>query len=370
LYERYAGPIFGFCLKRLGTREEAEDALQTTFLNAQQGLRRGVVPQFEAAWLYKIAENVCNSRHDRARRRPEAVRDLDAMQDVLAAPEPAEPDVIAALPDAIARMPATQRRALLLREWQGLSYREIAEELGITEAAVETLLYRARRSLMANLERPERRGRLSRIDLGSVVAFLKSFLSGSAAKLVVAGVAVTAAVTSIGASSPTTRVAPDGSAPRGATITSSGGGARDSHPTIAGSGARHGALRPHRPNPSRAVPRPKTTARGDVISPGAAGDAPSTPPPAADRPSASTPASQPTSGEPTAATGLPVSAPSLPVTTPSLPVSSPSLPVTRPSLPVTTPALPATTTSLPAATPQLPTVTVTAPTLAAVPSLP
>ena len=44
LYERYARPLFGFCLNRLGTREEAEDAVQTTFLHAQRGLRRGVVP--------------------------------------------------------------------------------------------------------------------------------------------------------------------------------------------------------------------------------------------------------------------------------------------------------------------------------------
>jgi RNA polymerase sigma factor (sigma-70 family) len=40
-----------------------------------------------------------------------------------------------------------QRQALLLREWRGFSYREIAEELGLSQAAVETLLFRARRSL-------------------------------------------------------------------------------------------------------------------------------------------------------------------------------------------------------------------------------
>ena len=78
LYERYSGRILGFCLKRLGTREEAEDAMQTTFLKAQRGLRRGVVPEFEAAWLYKIAENVCRTRYDRALRRPESSRDIDA----------------------------------------------------------------------------------------------------------------------------------------------------------------------------------------------------------------------------------------------------------------------------------------------------
>ena len=51
LYERYASRLYGFCLNRLGSREEAEDAVQTTFLNAFLGLRRGIVPELEAAWV-------------------------------------------------------------------------------------------------------------------------------------------------------------------------------------------------------------------------------------------------------------------------------------------------------------------------------
>ena len=49
-------------------------------------------------------------------------------------------------------MPENQRRAILLREWQGLSYREIAAELELSQAAVETLIFRARRSLASTLE--------------------------------------------------------------------------------------------------------------------------------------------------------------------------------------------------------------------------
>ena len=59
LYERYRRQIFSFCLHRLGNREEAEDAVQSTFLNAFRSLQRGVAPEIEAAWLFKIAENVC-----------------------------------------------------------------------------------------------------------------------------------------------------------------------------------------------------------------------------------------------------------------------------------------------------------------------
>ena len=62
LYERYANQIFRYCAHQLGSREEAEDAVQSTFLNAFRGIKRGVVPELEAAWLFKIAQNVCRVR--------------------------------------------------------------------------------------------------------------------------------------------------------------------------------------------------------------------------------------------------------------------------------------------------------------------
>ncbi|HZQ16571.1 MAG TPA: RNA polymerase sigma factor [Gaiellaceae bacterium] len=153
LYERYARQIRAYCLSRLGSWEEAEDATQSTFLNALRGLQRGVSPEFEAAWLYRIAENVCltRQRSTARRRRVETPVDLAAMQDALPARH-VDSDELLALPRALAAIPESQRRALLLREWHGLSYAEIADQLGLTQAAVETLLFRARRSLAAVLE--------------------------------------------------------------------------------------------------------------------------------------------------------------------------------------------------------------------------
>src|SRR5436309_1808883 len=72
LYEQYSRRIFGYCLRRLPSREEAEDAVQHTFMNAFGGLRKGVVPRSEAAWLFKIAENVCRERRRSAWRRDRA----------------------------------------------------------------------------------------------------------------------------------------------------------------------------------------------------------------------------------------------------------------------------------------------------------
>ena len=163
LYERYGQQIFRFCQRQLRNREEAEDATQTTFLNAFRGLERGSAVEFESAWLYKIALNVCMSRQRSSQRRGrlELVGDLDAMHDRLPARDEGEHDELFGLDVALRRLPEQQRRALLLREWQGLTYHEIAEALGLSQPAVETLLFRARQSLAQGLNAPaeERRGR-------------------------------------------------------------------------------------------------------------------------------------------------------------------------------------------------------------------
>ena len=69
LYSEYHARIYRHCLLRLRSREDAEDAVQNTFLRVYTALERGVVPEFEGPWLYKIAHNVCLSRRLGATRR-------------------------------------------------------------------------------------------------------------------------------------------------------------------------------------------------------------------------------------------------------------------------------------------------------------
>src|ERR671934_3810 len=90
LYERFSAQIMGYCLHQLGSREEAEDAVQTTFMNAFRGLQRGIVPALESAWLFKIAHNVCLSRRRSSWRRDriESPAEFDAVQELAPAPPP------------------------------------------------------------------------------------------------------------------------------------------------------------------------------------------------------------------------------------------------------------------------------------------
>ena len=182
LFAEHSGWIYGYCLRVLRSPEEAEDALQTTYLNACRSLNQGTRPKRGSAWLLRIAQNVCLSRlRSSGRRAPEHAQDTAVLEATAPAPDREQDDLVG-LTEALHGMPEQQRKAILLREWQGLSYREIASELGLTQSAVETLIFRARRSLAAGLESPPKRSRLRSLytlDLGGLAAAIKGVLAGS-----------------------------------------------------------------------------------------------------------------------------------------------------------------------------------------------
>jgi RNA polymerase sigma factor (sigma-70 family) len=154
LYRDYGRQIHAYCAHKLRSREEAEDAVQTIFMNALRALQAGTIPQHAEAWLFRIAHNECLNRRTSAvrRLRVESPNDLQVLEGSIAAPEGGDRFELLSLEEALDRMPRNQRRAIVLREWQGLSYREIAEELCVTQTAVEMLIFRARRGLAAALE--------------------------------------------------------------------------------------------------------------------------------------------------------------------------------------------------------------------------
>jgi len=153
LYDCYGTRIREYCYGQLRDRQEAEDAVQSTFLYAFTLLRRGETPRKPLPWLYTIAHNVCRTRRRALKRRSrvESSVDLDAVQETIGRPDPPHED-LAHLASSLAALPLSQRTALLLSEWQGLSYGEIAIELGLTESAVEAVLFRARRNLAKKLQ--------------------------------------------------------------------------------------------------------------------------------------------------------------------------------------------------------------------------
>lgn len=194
LHRRYARRIQQFCRHQLGNWDEAEDATQLTFINALRGLERGASLEQESAWLFTIARNVClNSKRSTFRRR--RVETTSTLEEYASHSPPERESLdLSDLAEALRALPAPQRRAVLLREWQGFSYTEIAADLAVSQSAVETLLFRARRTLAAHLAGDGNRGRRARgTDLASLAVALKGLLVGATPKLAVTAATIVAA---------------------------------------------------------------------------------------------------------------------------------------------------------------------------------
>jgi RNA polymerase sigma-70 factor (ECF subfamily) len=145
LYRQYVGDVYHYALALLRNPADAEDVTQTTFMNAYRAYRRGEEILKPQNWLIKIAHNVARSRYARTKRRVKEVP-LEEHVEHLALPEDERPNVEGVL-RALGRLPFNQRAAIVMRELEGRSYAEIADTLNVSVAAVETLIFRARRSL-------------------------------------------------------------------------------------------------------------------------------------------------------------------------------------------------------------------------------
>src|SRR4029079_19561022 len=148
LYRHPVGEVYRYTYAVLGNHADAEDVTQTTFVNALRALERGEEPRNGSAWLIAIAQNVVRQRWRQAAARPAEVeleRDVPVVE--------GEGDIeVDELVRALQRIPPSQREALVMRELEGRSYNEIAGLLGLTTAALATLLFTARRALDHALE--------------------------------------------------------------------------------------------------------------------------------------------------------------------------------------------------------------------------
>jgi RNA polymerase sigma-70 factor (ECF subfamily) len=147
--ERVLIAVYRYALVMLGSSADAEDVTQTTFLNAYRALQRGDRPRAAGTWLRTIAHNLCLQHFRHAARRPQQVQLVDEPA-VVGGDE--EGVVLDDLVRALRQIPVNQRAALVMRELEGRPIGEIASILSISLSAVETLLFRARRSVREQLE--------------------------------------------------------------------------------------------------------------------------------------------------------------------------------------------------------------------------
>jgi RNA polymerase sigma-70 factor (ECF subfamily) len=183
LYQRHVGDVYRYALVVLRNEADAEDVTQTTFMNAYRAFKGGEQPRAPQNWLIAIAHNVCRQRFRQAARRPNEVAFEEELAESVAPDDdaPSAQDIRRAL-DHLA---FNQRAALVMRELEGRSYTEIAEILGLSVSAIETLIFRARRALREQLEggltcheaelavSKQLDGRLARNEKGALRAHLR-----------------------------------------------------------------------------------------------------------------------------------------------------------------------------------------------------
>jgi RNA polymerase sigma factor (sigma-70 family) len=152
LYDRHVRELLGFCVYMLGSRQDAEDAVQATFASAYRALRADSRPVALRPWLFTIARNDCLSIL--RRRRP--VVELGG--EVAPGPDPAATaelrEEVRRVFEGLRELPERQRAALVLAEVHGLSQAEIGEVLGVRTDQVKAFVYQARSTLIS-----ERRAR-------------------------------------------------------------------------------------------------------------------------------------------------------------------------------------------------------------------
>ena len=160
LIRRHQSRIFNFALTLTAGGADAEDLAQETFIRAFRGLSRFRGESSFRNWLYRIAVNVARTRRAQ-RARQVAVWEARVEADDLAGRRPAraagsveQADSVEqamirrqALDRALAALPHDLRAAVVLRDVEGLEYREIAAVLGIPDGTVMSRIFRARRLL-------------------------------------------------------------------------------------------------------------------------------------------------------------------------------------------------------------------------------
>jgi RNA polymerase sigma factor (sigma-70 family) len=146
VFDRYSAPLLAFCRHMLGSREEAEDAVQLTFTAAHSDLLREPARAVALKpWLFTIARNRCLSMLRTRREHPAELADQPT--EGLAQQVEGRAELRQLLAD-VRDLAPEQRAALLLAEVSDLSHAQVAEVLGCEVARVKALVFRARTALI------------------------------------------------------------------------------------------------------------------------------------------------------------------------------------------------------------------------------
>jgi RNA polymerase sigma-70 factor (ECF subfamily) len=165
LARRWENKIFGFVFRYNGNREDSQDIVQSTFIKAHKNLDKLQDTGRFSAWLYRIALNECRIGFRTSNRIRGREVSFESHDDAFSAaavdqgvttitPEQvlAGKEELNRLGEAFYRLPGEQREVILMREYQGLRFREIAEVLDVPVSTVKSRLYLGLKTLRKFME--------------------------------------------------------------------------------------------------------------------------------------------------------------------------------------------------------------------------
>jgi len=158
---RWERPIFALAYRVIGREEEARDVVQETFLRAFRGIGNFRGQAKFSSWVYRIALNLCRDWMRRERRSPilpspEGVDvielaaergPVESIEDLVA-----RNDMSKVVADLMTRLPEEQRTAIILKEYHGMTFQEIADLQGVPLSTVKTRLYQGLNVLRRHLQ--------------------------------------------------------------------------------------------------------------------------------------------------------------------------------------------------------------------------
>jgi RNA polymerase sigma-70 factor (ECF subfamily) len=154
LVRRYASPLLTFITRMVGDRHHSEELFQEVFLAVWTKRGQYEFPRPFKAWLYAIAANKCRATYRGKRPRPLALEEdpLAGLEDASPADTMVATETAQLVATAVTRLPAQQRAVVAMRIWDGMTYEQIADTIGRTEATVRSHMHLGLAALRKYLE--------------------------------------------------------------------------------------------------------------------------------------------------------------------------------------------------------------------------
>ncbi|MCK4259858.1 MAG: sigma-70 family RNA polymerase sigma factor [Halanaerobiales bacterium] len=165
IVKRYQKKVYNTTYRMMGNPEDANDLAQEVFIRVYQNLHRFQWKASFSTWLFTITSNICRDELRKRQRRlktqslsdPIKLKDGEVEREI--ADDSMTPEKISdhrelrnEIQEVINQLPPEQKEVIVLREFQGFSYEEIAEVSGIAVGTVKSRISRARRSIRKNLK--------------------------------------------------------------------------------------------------------------------------------------------------------------------------------------------------------------------------